>query len=316
MGSCQSEPCQSCTESVEDLVSRQAFLVIPANATCAICLEGVEENEGRIIPVIDAYEKNHQSPHNEEQLPNSSAVAEPMVRIPQGRSGGPWVRLDCGHMCHSACIKARITACSKRRPGEKFTFGHLSCAVCRNDLAITDHNQWKAMRMLRNLVRPGFATRSTVQEALWKHAIEDPVDKIEGIEEMPQHEALELIQRRIGAFECSQCNDIFCEGIACAAADDEAEQRDDIRCPNCILRPLTGPSDYSNCPEPIYKCDLCCAVAKYRCPDYYQCEMHHSGAKTIHLCPGGHKCPLGVEHPQNAHVRRGFIIGCGCGKCK
>jgi len=51
---------------VEDLVSKQAFLVIPANATCAICLEGIEENEGTTIPVIDAAnEKNQQSPHNE-----------------------------------------------------------------------------------------------------------------------------------------------------------------------------------------------------------------------------------------------------------
>ena len=62
--------------------------------------------------------------------------------------------------------------------------------------------------------------------------------------------------------------------------------------------------------------DLCCSVAKYRCPDYYQCEMHHSqNTKVIVKCPGLRKCPLAVGHPQNAHKKVGFIIGCGCGKC-
>jgi len=318
MGSCHSEPCQSCTEPLQDLISKQTFLIIPANTTCAICLEGVEENEG--VPVVDddADEKNHsrEQPVDNDEQPNSSTASEPQVRIPQGRNGGPWVRLDCGHMCHSACIQARVAACSKRHADDKFTFGHLTCAVCRQDLAITDQNQRKAMRLLRNLLKPGFETRAKVQEALRKHALEDPVDRIEGIEDMPEHEADALIQRRIGAFECTNCKDIFCEGIECAARDDEAEQRDDVRCPRCVLASKMGASDYSNCPEPLYKCDLCCSVAKYRCPDYYQCEMHHSGAKTIHLCPGAEKCPLGVEHPQNAHVRTGFIIGCGCGKCK
>lgn len=57
------------------------------------------------------------------------------------------------------------------------------------------------MRLLRHLLKPDFETRSKVEEALRKHAIEDPVDRIEGIENMPEHEAEALIQRRIGAFE-------------------------------------------------------------------------------------------------------------------
>ena len=75
--------------------------------------------------------------------------------------------------------------------------------------------------------------------------------------------------------------------------------------------------DYSKCSEPLYKCDLCCSVAVYRCPDYYQCEKHHGqGSKTVEPCPGMAKCPLGCEHPQNARIKRGFIIGCNCDKCK
>jgi len=170
--------------------------------------------------------------------------------------------------------------------------------------------------MLDKLLQPELSTRTRVNAALYKHAVEDPVDRIEDIDTMTPRAADDIIHRRIGAFTCSKCNDVFCEGIACAADDDEQQEDREMVCADCQLRPLVN-VDFSQCKEPVYKCDLCCSVAVYRCPDYYQCEKHHSqGGKVVEECPGGHKCPLGVVHPQNAHVKRGFIIGCGCGKCK
>ena len=152
-----------------------------------------------------------------------------------------------------------------------------------------------------------------------QHAKEDPIDKIEGIETLAAAEAEALVARRIGAFNCTRCKEIFCEGIVCADNVIDGPVKKVKECPTCHSRRHIRPAwatDFSKCPEPLYKCDLCCSVAKYRCADYYQCEMHHSGAKTIIPCPGKDKCPLGVDHPQNAHVRRGFVIGCGCDNCK
>merc|ERR1712100_834297 len=158
-------------------------------------------------------------------------------------------------------------------------------------------------------------------KALRQHARTDPVDRIDGLDQMSEAEADALIARKIGAFRCTQCQELFCEGIACqnVEAPADANVAKTETCQGCTLsnsRVLEGPADFSKCPTPLYKCDLCCSVAKYRCPDYYQCEKHHGqGSKTVEPCPGGAKCPLGVEHPQNAHKKRGFAIGCDCGKC-
>jgi len=303
--------------------------MIDPNETCAICLEtwteGVEASLSSTVcqhhypPKI---EKNVGIFVFEEDFAAEQCVVDNKpnkIKVIQKPGSDYLLRLGCGHVAHADCIKQRVHACNKRNPNEKFTFGHMTCAVCRSDLTVTDPNQGVAKRMLRDLLNPTHEIRARVHNALWKHAMEDPVDKIPGLDAMSQIDAEAQIQRRIGAFQCSKCNDIFCEGIECAVAEEaegtSGEERI-LTCPSCVFRPLMGPADYSKCPEPLYKCDLCCSVAKYRCPDYYQCEKHHSGPKTLELCPGDHKCPLGIVHPQNAHVRAGFIIGCGCGKCK
>jgi len=303
--------------------------MIDPDEACAVCMEGVEDSalpeicqhhypskiEKRVgIFVFDediTFDEHQHPPNNDNSVVTNKCNK---IKVIQKPGTDYLLRLGCGHVAHAYCITQRFHACNKRKRHEKFTFGHMTCAVCRSELTISDPNQGVAKRMLQALLNPTHEVHARVHNALWKHAKEDHVDKIPGIETMSRVEAEAQIQRRIGAYECSICSDIFCEGIECAVAEEVEENPGEERtmiCPSCILRPLCGPCDFSNCSEPLYKCDLCCSVAKYRCPDFYQCEKHHSGAKTIELCPGGHKCPLGIVHPQNAHVRAGFIIGCG-----
>ena len=229
-----------------------------------------------------------------------------------------WLRLDCGHVCHADCLRMQITVGQKsRKPPEKFTFGFVTCGACREDIKCTDSNQQIASQMLKKMLDKPLKKRDDVRKAQLYHAQNDPVDKIEGIDRVckvsPSEARLE-IERHIGAFECSKCKEVYCESIKCEAADQTAEDRGGAEskgrqnlCSNCRK---------SSCRKPIIKCDLCCSLAKYRCADYYQCEMHHSHLrKTVHLCPGLENCPLGVKHPQNACRRRGHVIACGCGEC-
>lgn len=230
-------------------------------------------------------------------------------RLAQDSGGGPWLRIDCNHAYHSACLRAQIDAGRKRGPRDKLNFGYVKCGACRSDLQVSDANQTD---FLSQLLAPDLRLRAQVRQLQLHHAKHDPVDRIEDIPPNPD-EARALIERRIGCFQCGHCNKLFCEGTVCDAGD-AAARDDEPRCPECT-KPST-PIDLSKCSEPITKCDLCCSVAKYRCPDYYQCEQHHSsGNKYIVRCPGVDKCPLGISHPQNAHKRVGYAIACGCGRC-
>mmetsp|Transcript_14381 Transcript_14381/g.25287 ORF Transcript_14381/g.25287 Transcript_14381/m.25287 type:complete len:289 (-) Transcript_14381:342-1208(-) len=273
-------------------------LVLPADDTCVVCMETAEEG-----------------PHKE--VANTTPK---LVTVRQDCYGGPWLRLDCGHACHLQCVSARVDAC-RAGPNERLTFGHLTCATCRADIKISDPEQGFSARKLKSLLRKDFKLRNQVKVELLKHAQEDPVDKIEDLPE-DEAEAEALIERKIGAFRCMQCCQIFCESIACADGT-EANTRDDNKlCQPCRLQnnrkthSLCKPVDFSKCSESLYKCDLCCSVAVFRCADYFQCEKHHSGPKNLELCLGGRRCPLQVAHPQNAFKRVGFMIGCGCGKCR
>lgn len=336
MGGCQSE-CSKCIDEVGDYTGRKpSFIAMdPQNTCCSICLEGVQQEVDVNVDRDEIISSDAETtPPDRDRGPGVSAAGpfpiagekEPETAVPetalfiatQKRDGSDyWLRLDCGHVLHADCIQNRFRACV-RKDHEKYNFAHTTCPECRSTLSITDTNQPVARRMLRDLLQPTLALREKVEAAMWTHAREDPIDQIEGIENMEKSQAEGIISRKIGAFQCSRCKDIFCQGIACGDVEEEEAERRKLLCPDCVLRSTAGYEiDYSKCPEPLYKCDLCCSVAKYRCPDYYQCEKHHSqGRKTLEMCPGGKKCPLGIKHPQNAHVRAGFIIGCGCGKCR
>jgi len=320
-------------------VDPPSFATLDASATCMICLVDVEVSEG--IPVIPEGSTRARSlfvDEGEDKAQPKSLVSsdlgsgtkEPQppskYRFPQTSGGGGdyFLQLDCSHACHIECLKRQVQVGLKKHPSDKFTFGFLKCPACRTDLMISDPRQCYAKEALDTMLRDPLEKRKHVRAACERHAREDPVDKIKGLDDMSATEALETIERSIGAYQCSKCPSIFCEGTVCGAAAGEnddgggAREKEALVCPTCAPRkPVLGPVDYSKCPEPLYKCDLCCSVAKYRCPDYYQCEMHHAQYpnKVVHKCPGPEKCSLGVAHPQNDYKRLGFVIGCGCGNC-
>jgi hypothetical protein len=295
-------------------------LELDSDATCIMCLECVEDDADVVqVSVTDNANKSASDEDDATDSGSSDGTAAPSkVLVRQDKDGGPWINPDCGHACHLACLRGRCQAAHTGGPAERLTFGHLTCAICRSDFNITNRhaaitNQQRGAKTLEKLMKHDIATRDECTRILRKHARESPIDKIEGIDAMSEEAADALIARKIGAFRCTKCKDLFAEGIECGA--DHAPKQTQKLCQPCTVR-ASSKKDYSKCPEPLYKCDLCCSVAKYRCPDYYQCEKHHSqGAKIVEKCPGGSKCPLGVDHPQNAHVRRGFAIGCDCGRC-
>jgi len=324
-----------CGSSSLKLNEPPVHLELDADATCIMCLEcvsdephvevtlgedGTDTNKDDLT-VIDLDGKSlaeielDGTEDGESGDGTSSDGTEPKkVLVRQDKEGGPWIKPDCDHACHLGCLRARCEA-SKPKPTERLTFGHLGCCVCRADFTITDPKQQRGAKTVERLLKADFATRATCMAIMRKHAREDPVDRIDGLDQMSEEEADALISRKIGAYRCTKCHDIFAEGIQCGeVADHDGPAQTKKLCQPCTVK--ASRPDYSKCPTPLYKCDLCCSVAVYRCADYYQCETHHGqGAKTLVKCPGGSKCPLGVDHPQNAHVRRGFVIGCDCGKC-
>ena len=304
---------QSTATKPGGLAESDDLLFLDPDDQCVMCMETAGE---------DAADENVEAVHLlKDEVGDGSSVM-----VVQSDKICPWIRPDCKHACHLECLRQRVEACSRPRPTEKLTFAHLTCATCRVDMKSSDPAQTRGAKSLEALLGEHFRLRSEVITAQRKHAREDPVDRIPGLDKMEPTEAESLIHRRIGAFRCSQCNSIFCEGIVCAgAADDTSEgppgeatkmcQRCTIH-KNAKLGGKLRKIDFSKCKEPLYKCDLCCSLAVYRCADYYQCEKHHGqGSKTVEKCPGESKCPLACAHPQNERKKCGFIIGCGCGKC-
>eukprot|EP00935_MAST-01C_sp_MAST-1C-sp1_P000009 g9.t1 len=294
--------------------------VLPSDTDC---FEGFDENPLNPLVQFHAVVRTRQAVEKARTLFKLS-IDEPIYNqdccICMGdHEDGKIVQIDCGHHYHLDCLLQQVGA---GWTGDRITSGYLACALCREDLAITpgrpDRPRAKhAAKKLRSALVGGKALRAEVFDICFKQALAE--NAIEGLASMAAAEARAAVEKKMAAYTCAECAQPFCAGkVECADAAGGVDVAA-LRCPECTMaeqKKLLGKVDFSRCKEPMYKCDLCCSVAKYRCPDYYQCEKHHSGRKHLELCPGPGKCPLGVEHPQNAHKRRGFIIGCGCGKCK
>ena len=69
----------------------------------------------------------------------------------------------------------------------------------------------------------------------------------------------------------------------------------------------------------IWKCQLCCSEAVYRCSGHYYCEDHHSWHWLEDHnadCEGGENCPLGVPHPKASEDPKKSMYPLGCYLCR
>merc|ERR1711988_332857 len=104
-----------------------AFTMLQTGDTCCLCLEEAETNCCPQCPNNTATETKNANEANISQInvslpPN---LTPQLVKILQDADGGPWVRLDCSHVCHSECLRARVAACRNRHPADKLTFGQV-----------------------------------------------------------------------------------------------------------------------------------------------------------------------------------------------
>merc|ERR1712059_149259 len=147
--------------------------------------------------------------------------------------------------------------------------------------------------MGHELLCDDFNTQRTVDKLTEKHAKEDPVDKIDGVERMSSTQAQEVIHKRIGAFECSDCHRIYYESIECPAAGNDGHVNTVNTKKICLgCQAHKTQSKRRKCNSRIDS-DPCCNLAKCRCPDYHQCEHHHNQCHKVTIkCPGVDKCRL------------------------
>ena len=137
----------------------------------------------------------------------------------------------------------------------------------------------------------------------------------------------------LSCFLCNTCQKPFCAGrLNCA--DDNAIDVKTLNCASCAFKEAQAIEDKMTSPDgwrgechahgykfAMYKCDSCCSMATFDCRSNHYCARCHDQAYSPknYPCPGGDKCPLGIEHPPNVSAIHGesqgefvpgFVVGC------
>jgi len=110
------------------------------------------------------------------------------------------------------------------------------------------------------------------------------------------------------------------QGVNEPSVEDSPPEVEDVgqkfkyTCLECLTnKPCGHPTSHL-----IYKCIKCCSVATFYClgTEFY-CDRCHGDLKTVYVCPGRKKCPLGISHPPNRVGTHGggapvvpFVVGC------
>jgi len=235
------------------------------------------------------------------------------------------MKLDCGHEFHYICVLNQL---QNKWPGARMTFEYLGCALCREEIKLPpskkehwegDLIRWKRDSIQEN-IEQGRRFRQQAFDACIARAKED--NTIEGIAKMSRREAQAVVERKMAAYLCGNCNVVFCGGKAECTANTSEEapaEHKIVLCPGCAWKKATGGG--SRCTKhgascAIFKCDSCCSIATYDCSGTHYCARCHSGYWGAHKherkpnCKGVKKhCPLSVKHPPNVG-RWGFVLGC------
>lgn len=221
--------------------------------------------------------------------------------------------LACGHTVCEECLQSQLT---QRWPGDRVTFGYLSCGVCRAQLAhesITQQlqNHWNLMVKVAEVALRG-ARDNGLMNVLYT-----------GSRELitPESERQYALDRMV-VHQCSECQDPFCAGVVdCARLLENTTSQSMPRCPACVWKASTAPRSRKcelHGPKfAIYKCDFCCTLAVWQCGQAHFCESCHNFQPREHFCCSGpEECPLGIAHPPNGSCSEGFVFGCSaCAGC-
>ena len=125
------------------------------------------------------------------------------------------------------------------------------------------------------------------------------------------------IMDKLRFYKCDDCKDLYFGGEAACNDDFDPDAKNAKKlCNKC------GVLGKQDCEKHgtkymIYKCSYCCNNSSvWLCSNTNFCEPCHRNAFStpIKPCPGlssgPDKCPLGIEHPENAGRGQRFCIGC------
>lgn len=237
---------------------------------------------------------------------------------------------SCRHHAHATCLEQQLKS---RWPGNKISFGYLSCPECRSPL---QHNA------LTDSLASHLKLKSIVENLCLQQADADGIGEndVTQLKAQDRGTYVDQCMSTFACFLCSKCSEPFCGGRLDCAQDDAIDVSA-LKCPSCLFASVetgTGLKDEESSTKissdvdesvwrgkcvghgykyAIYKCDSCCAVATWDCRSNHYCERCHNMAYSAKdfPCPGKDCCPLGIEHPPNkpavhGAVDNGFVIGC------
>jgi len=236
---------------------------------------------------------------------------------------GPVAQLECGHVFHAACVRARLAA---RWPTEHMSFAFLSCALCRARLAPADHAAFA------DALAPLAAKEKELHAKVLLRLRMEKMDRAPEVTVAGGkffNDELGFGLDRYAYYECYTCKKPFFGGLRhCGPARGEIDPKELI-CAACV--PGAGGGVCSKHGEDFmaWKCVFCCSPSVFVCGGTHNCDSCHNrfgemcsmrtegrlpacpAAPQGHSLAAGTPCPLGGNHPPP-----GEEFSMGCSACR
>ncbi|PRP86175.1 hypothetical protein PROFUN_05691 [Planoprotostelium fungivorum] len=210
----------------------------------------------------------------------------------------PCIRLDCGHIFHSHCVKEKI---DKKWSGARITFGFLDCPLCKQSMKHPSiEKQIDPMQQLHKHV-----SERAVERLKLNHDDKNPV--LSDVHSQFYENVSKYAMYKYSYFPCSRCKKPYFGGERACEAEREYKP-EELVCPGCTAPGSECPTHGNEYIE--YKCKFCCSMAVWYCwGSTHFCEACHQQATVISVKPRHQlpACNCNKKHPPNGEE---YCMGC------
>jgi hypothetical protein len=218
--------------------------------------------------------------------------------------------LKCGHVFHQDCVLGQLKA---GWAGQRVNFNFMNCAMCRSQIELFEGLQkGKTIDLILEQIEKHRKLKSQAVKVIRAYLKQE---EKRGAGEVKNDFDSDDVEASLVVYKCYACSKFYCAGrLDCAAQLDIAQEM--LLCSPCLGREYKGICKKHGIESALYKCNMCCSIAIFRCSayDYYCGPCHDGGSEPRVQCKDNASCPLGIKHPRD---QKPFCIGCvECNKSK